>query len=93
MDAVVKVTRNDKSLKIDIDTFTPLGEIHAMNAVYLSLLGSSLDLPNISFVMNDVTDEDYKKRIISLESQLKRLKERLPDIDIVLDGAYFNVKG
>jgi len=70
LDAVVKIIRNDKNVKIDIETFTRLGKIHTIDAVYNSVLRASLDLPQLSFVIDDVTDDYYKALISSLEKQI-----------------------
>ena len=70
MDAVVKIIKNDKNVKIDIETFTHLGKIRTIDAVYNSVLRASLDLPKISFVIDDVTEDNYKALILSLEKQI-----------------------
>jgi len=82
MDAVVKIIKNGKNVKIDIETFTNLGKVHTLNGVYLSLLQASWDVPDLSFVITDVDDRYYEAIISSLEKRLKTLKGHFPSIEI-----------
>jgi len=82
MDAVVKIIKSHKNIEINIETFTILGKVHTVDAVYNSVLRTSLDLPNLSFLLTDVEDEYYELLVLAIEKQIKRLKGHFPSMQI-----------
>jgi hypothetical protein len=85
MDSVIKVIRDGETIRIDIENFTVLAMAWTADAVYKAILQASMNIPNISFIINDNSDEYYKAINESLEKRIKSIRNLLPNIEIKVE--------
>lgn len=85
MDAIIKVTRGEKDVRIDFDTLTPLGDVWTMRAVYDAILQATMDIPPMSFAIKDGSDRYYKALSESLEKRINSVRNSLPNIEIIVE--------
>jgi hypothetical protein len=90
MDTIIKITRVIEGIRIEIDTFTPLGEVWASEAVYTAILQSSMALADTIFILKDNSDNYYKSFIQSLENRIKSVKNLQPKLELKVDGDLYN---
>jgi len=85
MDSVIKIIRDDETIRIDIVNSTVLGSIWTIDIVYKAIFLASMDVPNISFIINDNSDRYYKAINESIEKRIKSLRNLLPGIEIKIE--------
>jgi hypothetical protein len=86
MDANIRITRNENEIRLDIDTSTPLGSVWSQQVAQIAILQATMNIPNMSLIIKDGSDEYYKALFESLENRIKSIKNMLPSIEINLES-------